>query len=316
MSSIVHVAVAAIRNAFDEYLIALRPVHAHQGGLWEFPGGKFEPGEDLERALERELHEELGIRMRSHRPLITIEHDYGDKRVLLRVCVVESFEGEPHAREGQPLRWVPVRSLTDYDFPAANRPIVTALQLPACCLITPDPAQDEGRFEHLLAKRLSRGDIQLMQLRAPSMTRERLARLAERVIPIARSSGVRVMLNADVDLARSVGADGVHLNARRLAEGRPGIERNGLLFSTSVHDREELERARTAGADFAFIAPVLPTASHPGAPALGWEGFAELARLAPMPVYALGGVGPDDLVQAQACGGQGVAGIRAFWEER
>jgi 8-oxo-dGTP diphosphatase len=86
------------------------------------------------------------------------------------------------------------------------------------------------------------------------------------------------------------------------------------MLSASVHDRRELMMARDAGVDFALIAPVMPTASHPGAPVLGWDGFAALAALATMPVYALGGVAPADVARAWACGGQGVAAIRALWE--
>jgi 8-oxo-dGTP diphosphatase len=310
----IQVAVAAILNPRGEVLIARRPEGVHQGGLWEFPGGKFEPGEDLHDALRREIHEELGIDVGALRPLITIDHDYGDKRVSLRVCAVESFEGEPHGREGQPLRWVPVDALSGYAFPAANLPIVTALQLPECCLVTPDPAGDERAFLDHLERRLARGDIRLMQLRAPSLGADALARLCARVIPMARSLGVRVMLNADPELARAVGADGAHLNARRLAAWRAGTARHGLMLSASVHDRRELMMARDAGVDFALIAPVMPTASHPGAPVLGWDGFAALAALATMPVYALGGVAPVDVARAWACGGQGVAAIRALWE--
>ena len=314
MSSIVQVAVAAIRNACGEYLISLRPDHAHQGGLWEFPGGKFEPGEGLEQALARELREELAIRVRRFRPLITIDHDYGDKRVCLHVCLVDAFDGEPRSPQGQPLRWVPVQSLPDYEFPAANRPIVTALSLPDHCLITPDPGRDEDGFLRQLSKRLGRGDVRLMQLRAPSLDRERLARLAAQAVPVARSAGVRIVINGDLELARTTGADGLHLNSRRLAAWDMGTTRDGLLLSASVHDRTELERVHEAGVDFAFISPVLPTESHPGSRPLGWEGFSELARLAVMPVFALGGVAPGDLARVQGLGGQGVAGIRAFWE--
>ncbi|OOG23604.1 DNA mismatch repair protein MutT [Thioalkalivibrio denitrificans] len=314
MSSIVQVAVAAIRNSRGEYLISLRPDHAHQGGLWEFPGGKFEPGEGLEQALARELREELDIRVRRFRPLITIDHDYGDKRVCLYVCLVDAFDGDPRSPDGQPLCWVPVHALPDYAFPAANRPIVTALSLPDHCLITPDPGGDEDGFLRQLSKRLGRGDIRLMQLRAPSLDRERFAQLAVRAVPLARSNGVRILLNADPDLAVASGADGVHLNSRRLNAWDIDTKRDGLLLSASVHDRTELELAREAGADFAFISPVLPTATHPESDPLGWEGFAELARLAVMPVYALGGVEPGDLARTRDLGGQGVAGIRAFWE--
>lgn len=309
----VRVAVGAIRNERNEYLISRRPGHVHQGGLWEFPGGKFEPDEDLRTALCRELREELGIRVGRLSPLITIDHDYGDKRVSLRVCVVESFEGEPRGREGQPLRWVPAEALGEYAFPEANRPIVTALRLPDCILITPDPLAEEPGFLERLESRLAKGDVRLLQLRAPSLDDDALFRLAESTVPLARSFGVRVMVNADAALAYSVGAYGAHLNGARLARWNADCRRDGLLLSATAHNRRELEMAREAGVDFVFISPVMPTATHPGMAALGWSGFTELAQNAGMPAYALGGMVPRDVASARERGGRGAAGIRGFW---
>jgi 8-oxo-dGTP diphosphatase len=306
----VQVAVAAIINAHGEVLIARRPECVHQGGLWEFPGGKMEPGETLDQALNRELLEELGIEPCSSHPLITIHHDYGDKRVCLRVCRVESFNGEPHGREGQPLRWVSVGDLSEYPFPAANRPIISALQLPDRYLITPDPGQQVSAFLAHLERRLDRGDITLMQLRAPSLIEQDYRSLAVAVIALARARGVRVLLNAEIGLARQLGAHGIHLNRVRLSRwSREQTE--GLLVAASVHDEIQLEQAR--GADFVVISPVMPTASHPDVNPMGWPGFRRLAERATMPAYALGGVGLSDIAQSIEQGGQGIAAIRGLW---
>lgn len=125
----VHVAVGVILDAAGEkILLSRRADDAHQGGLWEFPGGKVEAGESLHCALARELQEELGIRVGSTAPLLEVLHDYGDKKVLLDVHVVRDFEGEPKSLEGQPLVWVAVQDLDDYEFPAANLPILKAAQ--------------------------------------------------------------------------------------------------------------------------------------------------------------------------------------------
>jgi 8-oxo-dGTP diphosphatase len=134
----VHVAAAVIRDGSGQILIARRADTQHQGGLWEFPGGKVEADESVEAALARELHEELGIVVGATRPLIKVRHDYPDKQVLLDVWEVSAFTGEPHGAEGQPLAWVSPRDLSDYEFPAANQPIVAAAKLPAQYLITPD----------------------------------------------------------------------------------------------------------------------------------------------------------------------------------
>jgi 8-oxo-dGTP diphosphatase len=125
--AIVHVAVGVIVDANKRILIARRPDEVHQGGLWEFPGGKVETSETVEQALARELHEELGIAVGECQPLLKISHDYGDKQVLLDVWLVESFTGTAVGREGQPLQWVAASALEQFSFPAANVPIAEAL---------------------------------------------------------------------------------------------------------------------------------------------------------------------------------------------
>ena len=124
---VVHVAVGVVINAQQQILIALRPEHAHQGGLWEFPGGKVERGESVQQALARELEEELGIQAVSFSPLTEIHHDYGDKQVHLDVWWVNQFEGIAEGREGQPLKWVSAEGLKNYSFPEANKPIIDAI---------------------------------------------------------------------------------------------------------------------------------------------------------------------------------------------
>lgn len=128
----VHVAVGVVQNALGEILISRRADDAHQGGLWEFPGGKVEAGEDVVTALDRELREELGIRIELASPLLEVHHDYADKSVCLDVWLVSCFSGEATGLEGQPLVWCLPEALHQYDFPAANIPILEACQvLPA-----------------------------------------------------------------------------------------------------------------------------------------------------------------------------------------
>ncbi|MEP5566901.1 MAG: 8-oxo-dGTP diphosphatase MutT [Halioglobus sp.] len=123
----VHVAVGVILDADRNILLTRRHDHLHQGGLWEFPGGKVEQGESLALALARELREELDITPVKTSPLIEIHHDYGDKSVFLDVHLVWEFSGLPRGLEGQPMVWVSADELSNYDFPAANQPIVAAI---------------------------------------------------------------------------------------------------------------------------------------------------------------------------------------------
>ncbi len=163
----VHVAAAVIRGEDGRILIARRADSQHQGGLWEFPGGKVESGEDVETALARELREELGIEVGASRPLIQVSHDYPDKQVLLDVREVTAFSGQPHGAEGQPLAWVSPRELPQYSFPEANTPIVAAARLPDRYLITPDGLETPQLLRGI-QKAVADG-IRLIQLRAPDM---------------------------------------------------------------------------------------------------------------------------------------------------
>lgn len=126
--SAVHVAVGVVLDKAQRILLTRRASDSHQGGLWEFPGGKVERGESLRLALARELREELGIEIVRTSPLMEVHHDYGDKRVLLDVHVVWEFTGAAEGLENQPLAWSAIEELPQYSFPAANIPIIGAIQ--------------------------------------------------------------------------------------------------------------------------------------------------------------------------------------------
>jgi 8-oxo-dGTP diphosphatase len=305
------VVAGVIRNAQGEVLIAKRHDHLHQGGLWEFPGGKREAGETPVQALQRELHEELGIEVIAASPLIRIPHDYHDKAVLLDVWNVDEYRGEPHGREGQPLSWVAPDRLAQYDFPAANRPIVTAVRLPPYYAISGVFADRDDLIARLAAC-LARG-VRLVQLRAKHLETSQYRVLAHDALTLCRAQDAKLMLNAEPSLAEALGADGVHLTSARLMACTARPLAGDKWVAASVHSAIELAHAARVGVDFAVLGPVLPTASHPGVPALGWSAFEALADQAPLPVYAVGGLTTGHLTQARACGAQGIAAIRAFW---
>ena len=125
--ALVTVAVGILIDDVGRVLVTRRAPDAHQGGLWEFPGGKVEEGETIPAALVRELREELGVLVEATETLMMLEHDYGDKQVRLDVHRVTRWSGEPRGLEGQPLAWQQPEQLQDWAFPAANRPILARL---------------------------------------------------------------------------------------------------------------------------------------------------------------------------------------------
>ena len=308
----IHVAVAVIRRADGQILLAKRADQQHQGGLWEFPGGKVEAGESVIAALHRELQEELGIGVTAARPLIKVRHDYADKQVLLDVWEVSGFSGEPHGAEGQPLAWVSPRQLPEYEFPAANQPIVQAARLPAQYLITPDELERKVLLQGIQTA-VANG-VRLIQLRAPNMYVPEYRDLAVDVVGLCAGKA-QLMLKGPLEWLGDLPAAGWHLTAQQLRKyadkGRPFPADRWL--AASCHNAEELALAQQMGVDFVTLSPLQPTQTHPDAVPLGWDAAAQLIEGLNMPVYLLGGVVASDTERAWQLGAQGVAGIRAFW---
>lgn len=309
----VHVVAGVVTDPAGRVLLARRPEGSHLAGVWELPGGKLEPGEDRREGLARELREELGIEVADAMPLIRVRHRYPEREVLLDVWEVRRWAGTPRGLEGQPLRWVARERLDGEVLPEADRPVVRALRLPELMLVTPEP----GGNGHAFLARLDRvlaGGVRLVQLRARTLEAEAYVALAREVLALCRRHGARLVVNTDPALAGELGADGVHLTEGRLRAFRSRPLPEGMLVGASCHDASGLARAVEIGADYAVLSPVRRTPSHPEAVPLGWERFEALVAGLPLPVYALGGVGPEDVERARLAGGRGVAAIRALWE--
>lgn len=307
--NLLHVAVGVIKNAAGEILISQRPNHVHQGGLWEFPGGKVEAGESVIQALRRELHEELAINVERSEPLIKIQHHYPDVSVLLDVWLVEDFSGAVHGREGQPIRWVAADHLKNYSFPEANLAIIHAAQLPCFYAIL-----DEADAEVLIAnlqKILAKG-VQLIQARLKNLSPLAVEAFLQQALPLCQQYNADLLLNSAVARTdRHFHHLGLHLTSHDLMLFTERPKTEGWL-AASCHNLTQLRQAEKIGVDFAVLSPILRTETHPVAVTLGWETFAELVAEVNIPVYALGGLQCEDKEIAKALGAQGIAGIRCF----
>lgn len=306
----VEVAAGILIRADGAVLLARRPAIKVYAGYWEFPGGKVESGETPRQALVRELFEELGVDVSTAYPWINRTFSYPHSRVKLHFFQVPAWTGDLHAREHDALAWHRPRSVDVAPLLPANGPILDALALPREYGIS----QAEELGTDVFLERLRRalhGGLRLVQVREPAWNAERIEQIALAVIAEARPFGAKVLLHSDAEMARRVGADGVHLKAdqlMRLSE-RPDLP----IIAASCHNVAEREQAERLALNFCVMGPVKPTASHPESRPIGWPGFSQTIQGSSIPVFALGGLGGEDLGTARQHGAHGVAMVRAAW---
>jgi 8-oxo-dGTP diphosphatase len=293
---------AAVIERPGEFLLARRPEGKPYPGYWEFPGGKMEPGEDARAALVRELREELGIEVREATPWITRVYTYTHATVRLHFFRVTAWEGEPRPLEDQAIEWQPIEAPAVAPMLPANAPVLAALALPDVMVVSDAAARGiEGWIQALATRALE--ERMLVQIREKGTNRQQLQHLLSRALARAEPFGSRIVVNSDCGSFPQGG--GVHLTSRALmaASARPEV----ALVGASCHDEAELAQAEKLRVDYVVLGPVKPTASHPGARALGWARFAELAQGRSMPIYAIGGLTRGDMAQARRHGAHGVA---------
>lgn len=273
MKNLVHVAVGVIFDSSLEsmesqkgrILIAKRADHQHQGGLWEFPGGKVEAGEPVQVALQRELAEELGLQcsVDGMRPLISIPFHYPDKSVLLDVWSVyggqmpsdqnsdtynsdiknsdiKNSEGDWIGKEGQPLQWVDQAELAKYEFPAANKAIIDALLLPNKIAISEDSQDPEiilAQVANTLKNHCNKENPDLwIQLRAPKLNQMQYTQLAMKLYGICHEAGSKLIWNCPLDWYQIAFADGLHLSRENIV--KPDLIGNNPIKSGLIESKK------------------------------------------------------------------------------
>lgn len=306
----VRVAAAVLLRPDGQVLLAQRPPGKAYAGFWEFPGGKLEAGESPHAALVRELREELGIVVRRAAPWLVQEFVYPHAHVELHFFRVFEWSGELFGHDGQAFAWQTPGAWDVAPLLPANTRILSALALPEVYAITNAALIGEDALVVRAHTAFAAG-LRLLQLRDRELPVERRRALAARLVPMAREFGAQVLWNGSMDEAQAAGCAGVHWTAAQLmaATARP----LDVLAGASCHTAAELAHAGQLGLDFAVLGPVEPTLTHPRAPVLGWSGFSSIAAATRLPVYALGGLGRDDLAVAIAHGAQGVALLRGAW---
>jgi 8-oxo-dGTP diphosphatase len=315
-----HVVAAVIRNSRNEILMAQRPIGKAHAGLWEFPGGKIEPGESPMQALQREIREELDLKIHDAESIGTYLHRDAELTLHLHVFQARSWSGEPLGLEGQAKRWVAAARVHRLMMPSADRPVARDLGLPREYVITPEPpdplagsAQRRAWLQSLERTVQGTAACKLVLFRAKHQPLQKLNVIAALARDITAHHGAEILLQDNVELALSWRFGGVSLTSQALNRSSKRNLPVEMWLAASCHNAAELAHAAKIGCDFVTLAPVQSTQSHPHQEALGWEQFAGLCQQVKMPVFALGGLCTSNLPHAQSAGAWGVAGISGFW---
>ncbi|WP_326519129.1 NUDIX domain-containing protein [Acinetobacter sp. CAAS 2-6] len=296
---IVDVAIAILLH-HGKVLAGWREATQHQGNKHEFPGGKVEAGETPEQACRREVFEEVGIGIKEWHPFDLICHEYDD--VIVNLHIFQAAVPAPLLDLiQQPWTWYQRDQLLALNFPKANRAMLQRLYWPHQIKISANLAD----CAHLSDEQLMywRTDLQPIYAMAEleQCTEGQLSRL---IVPHA------LWLSLKPEQQKAVFA--VHLSQRQLMGLRKGQLTVGIRHLAACHDDVSIQHAQQIGCDAIFLSPVFATPTHPEAKGLGWTAFAQWASISDLPVFALGGVKPQDLAIAQQHFAYGVAGIRQF----
>lgn len=294
----VDVAIAILLHK-TKVLVGWRQASQHQGNKHEFPGGKVEAGETPEQACRREIYEEVGIGLKDWHVFDVIRHEYDDIIVnlhLFHAYVPDELLDLIH----QPWGWYKREQLAELNFPKANDAILQRLIWPHLIKIS-DQIDALPQQQALLYWRTDAADIDQIQSQLLSLSDAQLQKLM---------INVDLWQQLDAELRDKIPT--IHLKQSQLMS----LSKAGLVvgkrFIAACHDAVSLQHAHHIGCDAVLLSPVQTTETHPEAKALGWEGFDELARTSDIPVFALGGVAPAELKQAQKHHAYGLAGIRQF----
>ncbi|MBJ9954004.1 MULTISPECIES: NUDIX domain-containing protein [unclassified Acinetobacter] len=302
----IYVAIALLMYR-GKVLVGWRNADQHQGNKYEFPGGKIEAGETPVEACRREIFEEVGVGIQHWHAFDVIHHVYEDVEVFLHLF--HATVSEQYLADIQkPWTWYSRDQLLELNFPKANRPIIQRLFWHHYIKISDD----------LTALRDSKKDTNHEKTVLPLFyyRTEFKPSVIQEIQQIDQDDLSRLIVNIDIwvqlpeSLQKAVAA--VHYKQQQVMDLQMGQLPLGMRCIAACHDMVSLQRAHSLGFDAVILSPVLPTATHPDAHALGWEQFAQYAKSSDLPVFALGGLSPADLSIAKQHHAYGIAGISLF----
>lgn len=309
----IDVAVAVVFNHRGQVLWGCRPEGKPYAGYWEFPGGKVETDETVWQALVRELREELDITATQGGPWFRVEHDYEHARVRLHFYRVWEFEGEPRSLENQQFTWASLSSFDLSPILPATAPLLPKLTQPTVMALSNYEAGFSACAARLESALRATEVPVYVQFREKNLHGELLLQAYKHCSTLCQETGHVMLVNSDTWLNLRGCMDELfhplHLTEAHLLAGQFA---DLACAGASVHGADALEAAFSRGLNYAVLGSVKQTASHPGSKGMGWDHFSGIAQAARLPVFAIGGLGQADLLDAQVHGAHGVAMLSQF----
>ena len=296
---VVNVAIALLFHQ-AKVLVGWRTAKQHQGNKYEFPGGKVEQGETAEQACRREVFEEVGVDLEQWHSFDIIQHEYDDIVVNLHLFYASVLTAQLQDIQ-PPWAWYRRDQLRNLNFPKANQAIIERLYWSPYIKISENLNEiQQIAPETLLYWRIDElGEDQLQQLKQLNSTQ-----LAKLIVNVDLWNMLPIEIKTQIFTIHFKQYQVIQLNTQKLP--------HGVRCLAACHDLAALQQAQQVGCEAVFLSPVLATESHPDTATLGWAQFSDLAAHSTIPVFALGGLKPNDLTFAQQHHAYGVAGIRAF----
>ena len=289
----------------DKYLFSQRSKKPFLD-YFEFPGGKLEPNESSDQAIDREISEELGVRIVDKIKIGSLVHLYNNLKIKIHIYKINSYEGNILSREQQKLLYLnPLDSY--HNFIESTYRIINYISLPRYLHIISDKKSNPYSIN-----RTRKYFNNMIRLRSSGLSEDSYISQAKKIFETSSNKNAKLILDLKyIRSCQDIRYSGIHYTSNEINDIRTNIRIDkNITYSASCHNLKEIHIANQLNLDFILLSPVLSFKNDN--PPLGWTDFKLLSKEANMPVFALGGISKDDLKTCMANNGYGISGISKF----